>query len=54
MNNEVIENARRVFGSVTKYFEFKEQWDKARNSIRNYSPNNPKIIFYDRERCENK
>lgn len=50
MNNEAIENAKRVFGSVTKYIEFKEEWDDARNSIRNYSVNNPKIIFYDRER----
>ena len=49
MNNETIENAKRVFGSVTKYIEFDEEWDKARNSIRNYSPKNPKIIFYDRK-----
>ena len=55
MNNEAIENAKRVFGSVTKYIEFKEEWDNARNSIRNYSPNNPKIIFFDREkRSENR
>ncbi len=52
MNNEAIENAKRVFGSVTKYIEFKEEWDKARNSIRNYSPNNPKIIFYDEKRSD--
>ena len=54
MNNEATKNAKRVFNSVTKYLEFKEEWDNARNSIRNYSPNNPKIIFYDRERCENR
>ena len=55
MNNEAIENAIRVFGSVTKYIEFKEEWDNARNSIRNYSPKNPKIIFHDREkRSENR
>ena len=47
MNNETIENAKRVFGSVTKYIEFKEEWDSTRNSIRNYSPKNPKIIFND-------
>ena len=52
MSNETIKNARRIFNSVKKYLEFEEQWDKARNSIRNYSPNNPKIIFYDRERRE--
>lgn len=50
MNNEAIENAKRVFGSVSKYIEFKEEWDNARNSIRNYSPKNPKIIFNDREK----
>ena len=50
MNNEAIENARRVFGSVSKYIKFKEEWDEARNNIRNYSPNNPKIIFYDKEK----
>lgn len=50
MNNEAIENARRVFGSVTKYIEFREEWDEARNNIRNYSPNNPKIIFNDRKK----
>ena len=50
MNNEAIKNAKRVFNSVTKYLEFKEEWNKARNSIRNYSPKNPKIIFLDREK----
>ena len=50
MNSEAIENAKRVFGSVTKYIKFKEEWDNARNSIRNYSPKKPKIIFYDREK----
>lgn len=50
MNNEAIKNVKRVFGSVTKYIEFKEEWDNARNSIRNYSPKNPKIIFLDREK----
>lgn len=54
MNNETIKNARRIFNTIKNYLEFDEEWDKARNSIRNYSPNNPKIIFYDRERCENK
>ena len=54
MNNEAIENAKRVFASVTKYIEFKEEWDNARNSIRNYSPKKPKIIFNDRERSENR
>ena len=55
MYNEAIKNAKRVFGSVTKYLEFKEEWDNARNSIRNYSPKNPKIIFHDREkRSENR
>ena len=53
MNNEAIENARRVFGSVTKYIEFKEEWDNARNSIRNYSPKNPKIIFNDKRKGVN-
>ena len=52
MNNEAIENAKRVFGSVTKYIEFKEEWDNTRNSIRNYSPNTPKIIFNDREESD--
>ena len=50
MNNEAIKNAKRVFTSVTKYIEFKEEWDNARNSIRNYPSKNPKIIFYDREK----
>lgn len=54
MNNEAIENAKRIFNSVKKYLEFDEEWDKARNSIRNYSTKNPKIIFYDRERSEEK
>lgn len=52
MNNEAIKNAKRVFGSVKKYIEFKEDWDEARNNIRNYSSSNPKIIFNDRERCK--
>lgn len=50
MNGEAIENAKRLFGSVKNYIEFKDEWDKVRNSIRNYSPNKPKIIFYDREK----
>ena len=54
MNNETMKNARRIFNSIKNYLEFDEEWDKARNSIRNYSPNNPKIIFYDRERSKNK
>ena len=49
MNNEAIKNAKRIFNSISKYLEFAEEWDKVRNSILNYSPNNPKIIFYDRE-----
>lgn len=49
MNNEAIKNAKRVFGSVTKYKKFKEEWDNARNCIRNYSPKSPKIIFNDRK-----
>lgn len=52
MNNEAIENAKRIFNSIKNYLEFDEEWDEARNNIRNYSPNNPKIIFYDRERSE--
>ena len=54
MNNEAIENAKRVFGSVTKYIEFKEEWDNNRNSIRNYLPKSPKIIFHDREKRSEK
>ena len=50
MNNETIKNTKRVFSSVTKYIKFKEEWDNAINSIRNYSPKSPKIIFYDREK----
>lgn len=50
MNNEAIKNAKRVFGSVTKYIKFKEEWDEARNNIRNYSPNKPKIIFNNRKK----
>ena len=50
MNNETMKNARRIFNSIKNYLEFDEEWDKARNSIRNYSPNTPKIIFYDREK----
>ena len=50
MNNETIKNAKRVFTSVTKYLEFEEKWDDARNNIRNYTPKSPKIIFNDRER----
>lgn len=50
MNKEAIENAKRVFGSVTKYIEFKKEWDNARNSIRNYATKKPKIIFNDREK----
>ena len=50
MNNETIENAKRIFNSIKSYLEFDEEWNSARNSIRNYSPNNPKIIFYDREK----
>ena len=49
MNNEAIENAKRAFGSVTKYIEFKEEWDNARNDIRNYSSKKPKIIFNERK-----
>ena len=45
MNNETIGNAKRIFNSIKSYLEFDEEWDKARNSIRNYSPKNPKIIF---------
>lgn len=52
MNNEAIEKGKRVFTSVKKYLEFKKEWDNARNSIRNYSPKNPKIIFYDRKGSE--
>ena len=52
MNNETIENAKRIFNSVKQYLEFDKEWDEARNNIRNYSPKKPKIIFYDRERCE--
>ena len=55
MNNETMKNAKRIFNSVKNYLEFEEEWDEARNNIRNYSPNNPKIIFYDREkRSENR
>ena len=50
MNSETMKNAKRIFNSINKYLEFDEEWDKARNSIRNYSPKNPKIIFYDREK----
>ena len=50
MYNETMKNARRIFNSIKNYLEFDEEWDKARNNIRNYSPNNPKIIFYDREK----
>ena len=50
MNNEAIKNAKRLFGSVTKYLKFEEEWDDARNNIRNYTPKSPKIIFNDREK----
>lgn len=50
MNNETIENAKRMFNGIKNYLEFNEEWDKARNSIRNYSPKNPKIIFRYREK----
>lgn len=52
MNNETMKSVKRIFSSVKNYLEFDEEWDRVRNSIRNYSPNNPKIIFYDRERSE--
>lgn len=50
MNNETIENAKRIFTSIKNYLKFDGEWDEARNSIRNYSVKNPKIIFYDREK----
>lgn len=49
MNNETIKNTKRIFGNFKKYLEFDEEWDRVRNCIRNYTPKNPKIIFYDRE-----
>lgn len=50
MNKETKKNAKRLFNTIKNYLKFEEEWDKARNSIRNYSPKNPKIIFNDREK----